>query len=400
MSKEVVAKPTIVMITRQFCDISYGGVEAHILNLSRKYCELGLKVKVIRIGETASNNIMDESFDFIHLSFGGSRGQIKGSVGSLGTKKEFLDRLRMNMFSPKQYENLLMEIGDANVIHFHDLSAITRLARKLSKNKSIIWTNHLGEFLRISRIPFGPFLLRQFSKVFVITFAPSIELGNPKCIASPVYEIPNGFDAEKFTFETDKLRFKEKLGLPTDKRVILVPRRWAPNKGVANLTHAMKQIERRDCIFVFLGSETQGYADYHESILNNLRQWHIEYRLVKSVSVDEMADWFHASEFTFIPSLEEAISLAALEAMGSGSLVLCTPIGGLLEIISDNVNGLMSAGTSTDSLGELFLRAMNLPQNAYEILVHAARKHVEEKFTWDAVATAMIAKMRKHALFE
>jgi glycosyltransferase involved in cell wall biosynthesis len=111
-----------------------------------------------------------------------------------------------------------------------------------------------------------------------------------------------------------------------------------------------------------------------------------------------MADWYHAAEFTFIPSLEEAISLAALEAMGSGSLVLCTPVGGLLELITDGQNGLMSADVSVPHVRELFLRANSLPVNVHNNLTSSARSHVQVNYTWESIAVQMLNKMKAHSL--
>ena len=399
LSTEPGAPPlSIVMVTRQYVDISYGGVEVHILNLARQYTAMGMKVKVIRIGTRESTSFVEENFPFRFVNFGRSHGQNKARSTLKGNLGELFDRILMNFYSVKEYKSLLSEIGDAQVVHFHDLIAISRIARRLAKSRNVIWTNHLGEFLRISRLPLGPIFLKMITKPFCIAFAPSKELGNQNCISSPVYEIPNGFDVDKFTFFQNKDAAKEKLGISVDKKVFLVPRRWAPNKGIAILAEALKGIEDNDSVFVFLGSEAAGYRKYNESIITMLEDWKIEFRLIDSVPADEMPDWYHASDFTFIPSLEEAISLAALEAMGSGSLVLCTPVGGLLELITDGQNGLMSEEVFAPNLRELFSRANSLPEHVYHNLISAARSHAEMNYTWNIIASQMLSAMKAHSL--
>jgi glycosyltransferase involved in cell wall biosynthesis len=386
---------SVVMITRQFCDISYGGVEVHILNVARQYVRLGVKVKVIRIGNIPSPSPFNDEFEFQFVKFGKSKGQSQGKKGTSGLLGELLDRLLMNAYTNAQYKDLLLAIGDVEIVHFHDLLAINRIARDLTKLRRVVWTNHLAEFLKISRIPLGATILKYLTKPFLLAFAPSAELANQNCIACPAYLVSNGFDIELFDLPESRQEYKVKLGLPVNKKVYLVPRRWAPTKGVGNLVKALKNYQNNDLIFVFLGFDHGSYSNYYESVLDDLREWKIEYLLKESVVAADMPDWYRASEFTVIPSLEEATSLAALEAMGSGSLVVCTPVGGLLELVEHGVTGLFSTETSSQSLKQVIVESTLLTPTDHKKIISTARSFAENNYSWGTIAKLNLNLLNK-----
>ncbi|WDU83962.1 glycosyltransferase [Caloramator sp. Dgby_cultured_2] len=67
-------------------------------------------------------------------------------------------------------------------------------------------------------------------------------------------------------------------------------------------------------------------------------------KLLGPISHDKVYDFFKVSKIVLIPSIksnlvEEATSLAALEGMACGKIVIASNIGGLKEIIVNNKNG-------------------------------------------------------------
>jgi len=232
------------------------------------------------------------------------------------------------------------------------------------------------------------FATRQFK----FAFGPSSELADAKKLGCPVKYIPNGCK-EFIPIDSkvdEKTELQRKFGLSKEK-IFLVPRRWAPTKGVRQLTQALKKSDLEGkAFFVFIGSGEGNYGKYRESIIQDLNDCKSRYVVLDRVPPDEMLQYYRMSDFTVIPSLEEATSLAALEAMAMSSLVLATPVGGLCELIEDGKTGLLARDTSPDAILELLLRALEVPTQDYEMIRENALANVKKNYLWDKIAMQMI----------
>lgn len=80
-----------------------------------------------------------------------------------------------------------------------------------------------------------------------------------------------------------------------------------------------------------------------------------------------------------LPSISEGISLALLEAMGSGVPVIATHVGGNVEVIEDGISGTLVPPRDPAALASAIGRVFNDPIEA-ERRAYAARHRVEEQF--------------------
>ena len=374
----------IVHITRQFLDVSFGGVEQHIYSIALEQSKLGHEVKVIRIGSKPQGNYNSSKFHFKFVQFGRALEQVHDSQATYGIFSELLNRLQSNMYSKSQYENLLVEIGTADAVHFHDFLGVVRVSRKLSGLYSLYWTNHLGEFLMLSRLVVGSVITKFATRQFKFAIGPSRELANSKKMGCPVKYIPNGCQESLPIDSTrdESLDLRKQFNL-TNESIFLVPRRWAPTKGIKQLSEALKLLDLQGkAFFVFIGRGEGNYGKYRESVSKDLTECKTSYAVLERVSPEEMLRYYKMSDFTVIPSLEEATSLAALEAMAMSSLVLATPIGGLCEIVKDGETGLLARDTSSEAISELLLRALKMNTWEREEIQQNALRNVNKNYLW------------------
>lgn len=96
---------------------------------------------------------------------------------------------------------------------------------------------------------------------------------------------------------------------------------------------------------------------------------------------------FCASDAFIFPSREEALGNVMLESMACGTPVIGTPVGGLLDVIQPEFNGLISDGVTASGLAKTiseFIAKKNL-FNSYRI-----RDYIEKNFSEDLIANQYI----------
>ena len=193
-----------------------------------------------------------------------------------------------------------------------------------------------------------------------------------------VYSIWNGVDVEKFKPGFDPYVFFE-YGIPKHKRIVFACSRAVKYKGIEVLIEAadilIHQKNQRDLVFLYCGDGPD--LDYFRAKVRNLKlqdyflcpgQTQSVYRILKGVEV------------VAVPSLwEEPFGLAVIEAMATKKVVIASKVGGIIDIISDAVDGYLVPGGHANALADKIMDVMNKPE-AYREMRERARGTVVRKF--------------------
>lgn len=98
-------------------------------------------------------------------------------------------------------------------------------------------------------------------------------------------------------------------------------------------------------------------------------------------------DWLRAFDVFVLPSLGEGISNTILEAMATSLPVLATRVGGTPELVTEGENGRLWMPGDVEGLADLLaLYAADPARRQREGA--AARRRVEEAFSWSRAAAA------------
>jgi glycosyltransferase involved in cell wall biosynthesis len=100
---------------------------------------------------------------------------------------------------------------------------------------------------------------------------------------------------------------------------------------------------------------------------------------------DDLPSYYADADVVAIPSLKEATSIAGLEAMASACATVATNVGGLPEILQDNITGLLVPPCDPKALASAIERLIKAP-DLRRRLGQAARARVEKEFTWEHAA--------------
>lgn len=107
------------------------------------------------------------------------------------------------------------------------------------------------------------------------------------------------------------------------------------------------------------------------------------------VSDDDLRSMLHRAGCVVIPSLYEPFGIVALEAMAAGAPTVVARTGGLAEIVEGTGAGLLFEPGNPDELAHAIASVLTDPGAAAE-LQRTATDLVEQRYTWDAIATSTL----------
>ncbi len=206
------------------------------------------------------------------------------------------------------------------------------------------WTNGCGDCPHLETYPaiktdstqaLLAYKKRWLKKINPLIVCPSHWLSNRVKIAFPflkqIHVIPNGVDTDLYIPTDDKKKLRAKLNLPIDAFLILFAAELStsnPFKG-GNILNEIVVDGFQDSTFVVtIGGKTKKQSDHH------LPYGYINNEL-------EMSNLFAASDLMIYPTQADNLPLVVLEAMSCGLPVVASKVGGIPEIIDDEINGFL-----------------------------------------------------------
>ena len=152
-------------------------------------------------------------------------------------------------------------------------------------------------------------------------------------------------------------------------------------KGGLNLLHVWTKLDREikgnSIQLLFAGPDSD--IDIAKDIRMKLQEPG-RLRIVGKVDPFAIADFHRSGNIALVPSLEEGLPNVAMEAAATGNLVIANPVGGVPEIITHRVNGLLCETNDADGLYAQMKWAI---ENSSEVsaIGKTAREMIETNFS-------------------
>ena len=339
-----------------------GGLESHVYYLARALVNRGHRVQVVT-SRSLPGVAKEEDMDGIQVfrTWFPSRspsGWVAHALGSVPKTRELA--------------------RDADMIHAQAFaSVLPAAAGSRSSGAPLVATFHTSHFLtRAEKATWRP-ILRRLVRI------PDYSLAASEEIAKVAMELAPGVEVEPLANGVDTTFFRrvEAALPPRDRLRIVVPRRLFPKNGVEYFIRAFPLILKgldAEAILIGDGPERARLQALSEELGVSS---HITFLGKRAHS--EMPGLLSWGDVAVIPSLMEATSVAALEAMACELPVVASNVGGLPEIVGADVGWLFEPG-NPEALASALLRAVEEGDLAGKGAL--ARKWVVERWSNERLA--------------
>ncbi len=206
-----------------------------------------------------------------------------------------------------------------------------------------------------------------------------------------IWSIPNFIDLKEYKSigDTEKQALRIKLDLPETPLVLYVGR-FVQRKGINYLLEAWKKVQKEvaQARLLLLG-DGQTFEE--------MRRYAEKLSIAETTHflghVNNVQEYLQAADIFVLPSIQEGMPNALLEAMASGLPVVATRIGGVVDIIEDGIDGVLVEPADTEGLAEKILQLLKRKDMAETIACNAYQK-IKNHYSLDSIAQRYIQLYR------
>jgi glycosyltransferase involved in cell wall biosynthesis len=363
------------MVTKEFPPIS-GGVGYYVYNLSRRLLQRGHQVTVLTRGTTKATE--KEVMNGIRVF-----------------KVSFFPIYPLHYWIHGVFVNALFEFlePELDLVHLH-----TPLTPPIRTSLPIITTVHTPmkidsrhyEVLDIyslaiklqSMVVYPRIESELFSasrKMTTVSSAVARELKEYGLNPNKITVLGNGVDEKTFTPVQNNAE-KENYILYTG---VLRAR-----KGLFDLINCAEHVIKEHPDMKFLLS---GRGPFLKKLEQEVQLRGLQEKVVFLGYIDrrKLIEIYQNATIHVVPSHYEGLPTVLLEAMACGLPIVATDIGGNNEVISSGVNGFLVPPKHPEEMAAVILRLLK-DAALREKIGRAARKTIEENYTWDKITDRIV----------
>jgi len=215
-----------------------------------------------------------------------------------------------------------------------------------------------------------------------------IRLGVPEKNISIVY---SGIDLDRFSRpEIRNPQSEIRNQIPPGSFVVGTVGSLSPCKGHAVLIEAIADVATivPNILCLIVGEGPQ-----RARLQSLIRRRHLEQIVILTGQRKEVPQLLSLMNLFVMPSLQEGLGLALLEAMAAGKAVVASNVGGIPEVICDSQTGVLVPPGQPNALAEALIALVREPARM-SALASNARKRVRGCFTDESMIEGTLAVYR------
>lgn len=348
-----------------------GGVESHVLDLSKELASRGHEVSVL----TTNMGKMPERESMLGFEI------VRVKPLSIVLNTPIVPRVRGRVSRT-----------DADVIHSHSPPPLSsyytakgcrsnKIPHVITYHADIEIPSRIGKLVAgFYRRTYGAYTVKRVDKIIVTS-------GSYHATSRSVWKyspeiIPNTVDADRFNPENDGSAVREKHGIGPDDPTVLFVGRIVWHKGIEYIMEASTLMKKVKFLVVGSGENLKKYKAKAEAM-------GVSDRVIFTgrLSWADLPNYYAACDVFTLPSISrlEAFGIATLEAMATGKPVVVGDIPGVREVIEDGKQGLVFDVMDAEDLASKLSTLIEDPELRKK-MGDEGRKKVEKRFLISTVA--------------
>lgn len=258
----------------------------------------------------------------------------------------------------------------ANKLRIPSVSTMHTIAQKESNVK--LWLHQELEF----------FFLRKYCSMVISVSAETRRSYRQEAKISDEKSciIYNGINLTHYKSDkspqADREAVLKQFGIPPTSNLLMTVAVLREPKGIQYMLHALPEVLKAhpNTYYMIVGD-----GDYKEELMKQTNQLGIRNQVIFTGTRNDIPNLMSFADLFILPSLTEALPTVLAEAMAASVPILATHVGGIPEMIQENVNGRLVPPKDVNTLSKVCIEMLSNPQQLHK-LGDEGRKLVEGKF--------------------
>lgn len=316
-------------------------------------------------------------------------------------KKKLILLKKYMMFFLHNLWNLLFHGRKYQAVHVHYIfpTGVIGLLYKILLRKKLIVTSHGGDIDQMSKKSgivqkITRVILEKADHVIVVGERLKEEVHSNFDVPGDKISVINmGVNRNVFQ-KANKVSSREKLGLPSDEKVLLFAGNLIRAKGLDDLVEAFDIVQQNDSnVSLHLIGEPKDQVYFNE--LSNKTSQNDSITVHEALNQADVAEWMSAADLFVLPSHIEGFGLVALEAMSCGLPVVGTDVGGLSYLLANQTGMLADPHNPQDLAAKIVevLQDEGLQNKLVANGLQKAEQYDQERLIHDVVSLYGLQKV-------
>jgi glycosyltransferase involved in cell wall biosynthesis len=307
---------------------------------------------------------------------------------SLGAK------LQLPFLLSALFLNTIKVAQKGDLIHAHwSLAGLAGVLAGKVLGKPVVLMMHGAEVYVLKGNPFIKFVLEQADYVLCnssFTLSKILEISDLQ-----KYEVISpGVDTERFHPDVDVSVFHEREpDIPKDRPLVFALGKFIERKGFSYLIEAISLLNEPPKPFLMIG----GRGPLKEQLQRQAEMAGIADRVkfLDYIPDDCIPAYYAAADVFVLPSVVDArgdtegLGVVLLESLACETPCVASAVGGILDIVTDGVNGFLVEPRNSQALGDRIVKIVKNGDLRRE-MGSKGREFVDEHFSWQAKAREII----------
>jgi len=271
-----------------------------------------------------------------------------------------------------------------DIFHAHYASSYGYLASFVDHPRKVVsvWGNDVIEFSRRNRLR-KAIIRRSLKSAHHITATSGFlrkAISNLGLKRALIEVIPFGIDLNLFQYCERRAGGKTRIG---------IAKHLHPKYGIDYLLRAFAAISRSHSDLELLIVGKGPSENEYRALVGNLNLGN-KVKFMGALPHEKVAQFLMTLDIFAMPSISdgESFGVAALEASATGLPVVATRVGGVPEVVLENITGLLVDRANVEQLSVALLKLIDEPDLRLK-MGQAGRRFVEERYRWEDNLRAM-----------